>query len=435
MGRLLTQSEFISKAIVIHGDKYDYSKIVYINRRSKVELFCNKHQKYFWQKADAFLLGQCGCPECNYKKYTSDEIIKKFKKIHNNKYIYDKFVYDGIKIKSLIGCPIHGYFLQTPDSHIQGQGCLKCGGKEKLSINEFIDRSNLVHNNKYNYDKFVYANIHNKSIIVCPIHGDFLQKPINHLNGHGCLKCGINNIKDGLKSNIEEFINKANIKHNFKFDYSEFIYKRSCNKGYIICPVHGKFQQTPNNHLVSLGCPKCTGKQKLTTIEFIQKAKKIHNDKYNYYKVDYINIFTKVCIVCLIHGEFWQTPDAHLRKQGCPTCSSSQGNLEVEKYLKFNNIKYISEYKFDNCQYKRKLSFDFYLQDLNVCIEFDGGQHSKASNFGSKKISKEDMFDLIQHRDIIKNKYCIDNNIKLIRIPYWNFNKIEDVLSGELKCQ
>ena len=148
-------------------------------------------------------------------------------------------------------------------------------------------------------------------------------------------------------TNTESFIKKAKMIHGDKYDYSKAQYVNAHTKICIICPIHGEFWQTPNNHThktAPKGCPSCSGTKKLTTEEFITKARKIHGDKYDYSKVEYINNLTKVCIICPIHGEFWQTPNRHLSGCNCPFCShqSFKDTKEsfIEKARKIHGDKY-----------------------------------------------------------------------------------------------
>ena len=132
----------------------------------------------------------------------------------------------------------------------------------------------------------------------------------------------------------DEFVEKARKVHGDKYDYSKVNYVTSTKKVIIICPTHGDFEQTPERHLRGRGCQKCGGTQKLTLNDFLNKAKEIHGDRYDYSKVEYINSITKVCIVCPTHGEFWQTVGNHLSGHGCPICSIENrrcGILNVAK--------------------------------------------------------------------------------------------------------
>lgn len=172
------------------------------------------------------------------KRLTTTEFIEKSRKIHGDKYNYSKSIYGKSNRKKItIICPIHGEFYQTPDKHLSGRGCNKCGGSNRLDKNTFIKRAKEIHGNKYCYNKSHYVNNITPLKIVCKIHGEFLQTPGNHLSGQNCGKC-IGNIKLDTK----EFIRKSKKVHNNKYDYSKTIYgKNNEEKVIIICPTHGEF--------------------------------------------------------------------------------------------------------------------------------------------------------------------------------------------------
>jgi len=299
---------------------------------------------------------------------------------------------------------------------------------KKLSTEEFIQKAIQVHGDKYDYSQVVYINSRTKVCIICLNHGTFWQQPFDHLYNHGCRKCNIINQPQCRPSNTEDFIKKAKKVHN-KYDYSKVIYVNNKTKICIICPEHGEFWQTPNAHIQGQGCPKCAKnliliKRSSNTIEFIQKANQVHNNKYNYLKVEYINDRIKICIICPKHGEFWQSPNSHLQGCGCPICKSSKGELRIILWLKKYRINFIPQYKFNDCRgIKRTLPFDFYLPKFNTCIEFDGKQHFGIGKWACKSINDNDQ---------IKNEYCKQNNIHLIRIPYYEFSNIEKILKISL---
>jgi very-short-patch-repair endonuclease len=164
--------------------------------------------------------------------------------------------------------------------------------------------------------------------------------------------------------------------------------------------------------------------KKSTLQEFIEKARKVHGNKYDYSKVEYKNTRTKVCIICPEHGEFWQRPDHHLNlKHGCPKCNESQGEKSVVYFLLENNILFERQKRFDECRNKNPLPFDFYLPEHNILIEYDGEQHYRSiDTFGGKK-----RFQYLKNNDAIKNDFCKSNNMKLLRIPYWEINNISEI--------
>ena len=230
------------------------------------------------------------------------------------------------------------------------------------------------------------------------------------------------------KRTTEEFIILANEKHINKYDYSLVEYLGDKIKVKIICPYHGVFEQRPTNHLSSnQGCPKCNKKKCFTNLEFIDKAKKIHGDKYDYSLVEYFDSKTKVKIICSTHGEFEQKINDHLYGNGCPICKESKGERGVRIYLNDNNINYKPQHRFSDCRDKNPLPFDFYLPEYNTCIEFNGKQHYTYLKFfhKSKYYYKKQV-----KRDNIKKEYCANNNINLIVVK--ENENIEKVLTEKL---
>lgn len=134
------------------------------------------------------------------------------------------------------------------------------------------------------------------------------------------------------------FIKKSIKMHENKYDYSKVNYKKNNEKVKIICPLHGEFLQTPNRHVIGQGCIKCTSIIPHTNESFIKKCHEIHGDTYNYLNVNYVNAKTKVSISCKIHGEFLQTPNSHLSKHGCPKCIKRISKSEIE-FLNYLDIK------------------------------------------------------------------------------------------------
>lgn len=314
----LTTSEFIKQAKNAHGDKYDYSKVIYKTKKDKVCIIC--HNK--------------------------DE--------------------NGIE---------HGEFWQTPDQHSRGQGCPKCKfeklSKDRADTKEtFIEKANKVHNNKYNYDKVVYKNRYQKVIITCPIHGDFIQDPNNHLSGKGCPICGrISAAKTHTMSN-DEYIRRVQITHP-EYDYSITNYTGINNSIQYICPSHGVITQSAHDHL------------------------------YN--------------------------------QAGCPKCNQSHGEKAILQYLKNKDIWVIPQYDIPidtNINYTGKAYIDFYLPEYNVFIEYNGIQHyTPVKHFGGKI-----QFEKQRLRDNAIRKYCSIENIKLIEIPWnINLKLIPDILNYSLQ--
>lgn len=232
-----------------------------------------------------------------------------------------------------------------------------------------------------------------------------------------------------------DFINKSNIIHNYKYDYSLTNYIKSNIKVKIICKkCNSVFEQRPNDHLSGHGCIICNANLNLTPLEIIEKSNKIHHNKYDYslflkysLKNNYKNQKSLISIICPIHGEFNQQINNHLNGKGCKNCNRSKGEINIQHLLNKYRIEYEKQKSFDDCKYKNKLYFDFYLKKYNTVIEFDGKQHYEPTmRFGGLK-----EFENMIKRDIIKNEYCEQNNISLIRIKY--DENIEEKLKNILK--
>jgi len=288
------------------------------------------------------------------RKLTTEEFVQKAKEKHNGKYDYSKVDYNSNKEKVCIICKEdgHGEFYQTPSDHFRGRGCPKCSGKAKLTTEEFVNKAIEVHGCKYDYSKVKYKNNSTKICIICKEngHGEFYQRPGDHLKGNGCPKCS-----GKAKLTTEEFVEKAKKIHGDKYDYSKVDYKNNSTKVCIICKEdgHGEFYQTSDCHLRGNGCPKCSNNVKLTTIEFVEKAKKIHGDKYDYSKVKYKNSSTKICIICKEdgHGEFYQVANTHLQGSGCPKCSNNV-KLTTVKFIEKAESVHGDKYDYSKVDYK-----------------------------------------------------------------------------------
>ena len=219
------------------------------------------------------------------------------------------------------------------------------------------------------------------------------------------------------KLTAEEFINKSNKKHNHKYTYSKLNYQNNKIKVTIICPIHGEFQQRPSDHINGQGCPECKKKTigdlwRNDINIIIDKCKNVHNNKYDYSLIKkYNNTDTKVKIICPKHGLFEQTPNGHLSGRGCQKCNMSKGETNIKKILEENNVKYIHQKIFKNCKNISYLPFDFYLPIHNLCVEYDGIQHFEPIR------GELSLLNIIKN-DKIKDEFCKNNNIKLLRIKF-----------------
>jgi len=273
------------------------------------------------------------------KKLTQAEFISRSLITHNNKYSYDKAIYKTIITKINIICPLHGEFYQRPYDHINGHGCKKCQYDNMRKDKEFVDRVSIIHNNKYDYSKVKYIGSNKKVIIICPFHGEFLQEPSRHLR-HGCKRCA--------KMDFNDFLSIVNIKHNNKYIYTDYHGKRRSVK--ITCPIHGVFTMPAATHIKGKECPDCEKIKK--RIEFINKSNTIYNNKYDYSKIKYINKKTKVEIICPIHGIFLKTPLSHLNNSGCAKCMAHSRRISFQEFLSRAKKIHNKRYTYNEKEYK-----------------------------------------------------------------------------------
>lgn len=454
MGKL-TKDEFLRQANEIHGNRYDYTKMNFINGTTKICIICPEHGE-FWQTPCNHLSGS-RCPTCGKisrskkNRITKDEFIKRAKDIHGNKYDYSKMEYIDYNTPVCIICPEHGEFWQKPKNHSNGYGCKKCGielnaSKLRSNTEEFLEKARKIHGDTYDLSKVVYEKSSTKVTVICPEHGEFLTTPNDFLDGHGCPECAKKIISDKLSTvTQEEFLNRCREIHGEKYDYSETFYKRWEQKVKILCPKHGEFWQTPHAHIDSKhGCPKCGSEKRglqsrLTTEEFIDKSNKKHNNRYDYSKVKYVTGYDKVCIICPEHGEFWQIAQDHLSGHGCRKCQRSFLEEEIIKLLDNKHIDYIYDKPYD---FLDGLKLDFYIPDKKIAIECQGEQHFRPICFGGMSPEKAKInFKEQWSRDIKKAKLCKENGIDLFYYsnkediyPYkviTDINKIIDIISNE----
>jgi very-short-patch-repair endonuclease len=219
------------------------------------------------------------------------------------------------------------------------------------------------------------------------------------------------------EGNKDELIEKSDEIYGFgKFNFDDVpSYFKSTEVLEIICKKHGPFKRKAYLFLSGKHyCPKCQKeKRRLTTEEFIKRANFKHNNTYDYSKVEYKGGLIPVDIICNKHGIFSQLPENHMAGSGCPYCNESKGEKDIERFLIRSEIKYKRQKTFSGCIGigGRKLPFDFYLPEYNICIEYDGQQHF-IPVFGEEK------FKRLKINDKIKDEYCKKNGINLLRISY-----------------
>lgn len=366
-------------------------------------------------------------------KQTTQDFIKKARKVHGDKYDYSCTEYKGARYNVDIRCKIHGIFTQMATNHLGGKGCKECSrikvARDQTSnTEEFIEKAKNVHGDRYDYSLVDYKNNRTQVEIICKIHGNFLQTPSGHLGGKGCKECGKEKSKEDTRSRImlskDEFIKRANIVHKNLYDYSKIEYVDTRTKIKIVCKKHGSFLQTPQKHMSGRGCPTC-GRERTTehnfsnTQDFIYKAKHLHGDLFSYKKVDYKGADIKTEIICKKHGSFFQSPHNHLKGTGCPRCGVSASKFEIE-IVNFIKTFYLGEIVTNSKDIIPPMELDIYIPTLNLAIEFNGGY------WHSEKFKPKDYH-------LLKYNLCKEKDIRLISIWEWEIVKDKEKIKNFIK--
>lgn len=355
----------------------------------------------------------------------TQKFIEKARAVHGDKYDYSEVVYTRSVDKVKIICAKHGAFYQRPNRHLAGDGCPACGAERRAEFNTldtatFVKMAEAVHGDRYDYSETVYEHSKKKVAIRCPQHGLFYQRPRAHLNGHGCAQCGSEATAEKRTLDTAVFIERARACHGDRYDYSQAHYVSSTTPLKIICPQHGEFLQMPNNHWRGMGCPACgvtsnAAARTSSTEEFVRKATEVHKGRYTY-PDPYVNSKEKIRIICPDHGEFFQTPNAHLCGQGCPVCGGA-GTSNAEREM----IRAVLE-RFPNLTYRvndRTLlsgdEVDLYFPDQRVAVEYNGA-------FWHSDERRKRSF----HRE--KKERCVALGVELIHVYDYMWNTRREAL-------
>ena len=365
-------------------------------------------------------------------RFNEKLFIEKFVEKKGDGFVY--LGYENGRVKFL--CKKHNIIsCKTPSHVLRHVGCIECGEEKRKQWREsqnqktkenFIKRAQEVHGNKYDYSKTNYVDGKTKVCIICPEHGEFYIMPHSHLSGRGCRKCAIKSTHDLQRKSLEQFIKEAREVHGDKYDYSKVNYVNCDSKVCIICPEHGEFWQQPFKHLAGQGCKKCgisknVKNQTFTTEEFIERAKEVHGDKYDYSKVEYKGYDKEVCIICPTHGEFWQTPDSHLQGSNCQMCARqlSKNEKEIHDFIadKIGDENVIKERSI----LKHGAEIDIFIPSLHLGIEYDGCRwHSE-------------LFGKDRHYHLKKTEECKKQGISLIHIFEDEYNNKKEIVLSKIQ--
>lgn len=340
------------------------------------------------------------------RKRTHEDYVKEINKINSNIEVVGQYI--GANIKILHRCKIDGYeWHVAPNVLLHGSGCPMCYGNIKKTHDSYMKE--LLEINPYIEVIGSYINNKTKILHRCKIDGyEWEVSPSNILSGKGCPVCS-----KKKKRSHDEYINEvAKLNKNIEV-IGEYT---SCNiKMLHKCKIDGcEWYATPNNILKGKGCPKCSGNKKKTHEEYVKNVYFINQD----IEVigNYTNAHASILHKCKVCGLEWSaSPNTILSGSGCPKCKKSKGEKIISSWFDKMNILYEQQKTFENCKDINLLSYDFYLPEYNLCVEYQGQQHYYPVNY----FGGEDRFKIQQKHDDIKRKYCKDNNIMLIEIPYY----------------
>ena len=280
--------------------------------------------------------------------------------------------------------------------------------------------------NRYGYELLSteYTRTRDKLKMKCP-EGHIIERRFDHFKrDHSCPKCS-GNAKHTLDEVKQYIIDYGYILLSTEYKNNKTKLKMQCPKGHI-------FEMRFNEFKVGQRCPKCKaidlGDRLRYSYEYVKEY--IDNEGYELLSTEYKNSKEDKLKIKCPKGHIFEMRFGNFNQgQRCSVCKSSKGEIKIQEFLQSNNIEFISEYTFEDCKYKRVLPFDFYIPKLNICIEYDGKQHFERINFFDNTLEK---FNERLHKDQIKTEYCKENNIKLIRISYQDYENINSILIKEL---
>ncbi len=420
MPRKITQEEYLERCIAKHGSTYDLSLVEYTGADKPIQVVCKLHGE-FTINAKGFATRGHGCTKCSNERktlrsYKPLQFYKtKFDVIHKGKYEYS---YESDKLNTdsqvSIKCNFCGYtFMQRVAAHLSGQGCPECAKKARGFISKEQAEQRLLEacGDRYEYDFTDYIKASSNIKVRCVKHNKVFYKDYYNLikNKHSCPICKKEGYKEFRKILPQKEVIKSFVKkHGDLYDYSKVDYKGGTQRVTVTCKVHGDFNITPTLHKGGQGCPKCAGLI-IDTENFINKAKEVHGDQFDYTEASYEGSHIKTPVTCTSCEHTYEVaPYSHLTGVGCPKCSAkmvSKRELEIGNYIEslsdttlLRNVRGIIGRK----------ELDVYLPEYNLAIEYNGVYwHSSNSKDKDVETSK---------KHIHKTEACEALGIQLLHI-------------------
>lgn len=389
---------------------------------------CLVHNYEWMAQPNNLLSGQSTCPKCSQRfRRTNNDYINELAIKYPNIIALEDF--QGMLIPIKHKCTKHNIsWSSTPDNILRGHGCKKCGAEKSKEKSTKTNAQYIQELSKIN-SKIIPLELYNGASNPikhkCLI-DDFTWDiaPANLLSGRGCPKCNNHILRTPLEYKKELQTKNPNIipLEDYIGASTNILHK---------CLIHNvEWKVRPYSVLNGVGCPLCAKEKiaKANVKSHCQYVQDLLKSNIHVRPIEnYINTTTPILHECMKHHYLWKVaPTRILQGYGCPKCNASKGELCISSFLELHNIKYETQKRFPDCKDQKSLPFDFYLCDLNKCIEFDGGQHFQPVEF----FGGVDRLKYQQYHDKLKDEYCQKNGIPLLRIPY--YKNIEEELNNFL---
>lgn len=425
--------------------KFTYEGFHYVDSDTKIEMHCKDHG-YFYQTATQHLASEFGCPKCAIvqsglnRRLTQNEVIDMFNDTHGlGTYLYHRVEYTTSITPVEIYCPRHEeYFFQTPNNHLQGSGCNKCGVEsaarlQKNDLGDMLAEMDNVHAGLYSYHlitPYDYENSKSKLPIWCDTHGVFHQTYASHSKGCGCPKCGDERMGASHLNSVEKVLEDFHNTHGQRYDYSKMVYVNSQTKIEIVCRVegHGSFWQSPSKHKDNRNCPKCAristvlnnpyrgigngiSKLRSNTEEFISRSTEIHKGRYIYTdETIYTGAKNFIKIECPDHGMFEQRASKHLMGRGCPVCAQVRQTSKIgDSWIATLGVNVIPEHPLPNVRFRK---VDGYDPTTNTVYQFHGDFYHGNPNHPKQPADKMNTLLKKTFGELYENTQRLDQEIR-----------------------
>lgn len=423
-----TNNDFVVLVKELVGDEFVFLD-EYINATTKIRVQHNKCGRIFYIAPYSFINNGNRCSDCSGKSKKNTEIFKKeISEIVGDEYTLIGEYFSSNKKTMMVHNICNKVWAVTPNNFLSGTRCSNCFGKHKKNTKQISIEVSQLTKNEY---EVIGEYINSQTKIqfkhkVC--NNNFDMVPSIFLWGTRCPHC-FGTPKKSTEIFRQEVLDLVGAEYSVNGEYTSNREK--------ISAIHNKcsheYKVTPSMFLAGKRCPKCAGNLKWSNEKFVSKVKNLVGDEYIFSEV-YIDSGHPLEVVHRDCARIFKTrPRDFLRGSRCPYCHlDSKGELEIEKLLNNSRLTFKRQHRFNRCRDKNPLPFDFtiYNQSNNIIciIEYDGRQHFEAiEHWGGEKSLK-----LQQKRDKIKNEYCKENNIPLLRIPYWEYKNIKKILTKRL---